>query len=224
VSWAELIREVEIAPSIYAADFMRLGEQIEALLAAGCRIFHIDVGDGQFIPPITIGPIVVQSIAPTIHQAGGRVDCHLMIAEPERHFEQVKQAGGDSVTFHVEVCRDVPAAAASARELELGVGLALNPETPVEEAAALSDHVDLLLCMSVHPGYSGQPFLPESLTRLRRLRELAEHSVLQVDGGIGAANVADAHAAGADVLVAGSSVFYGGDPATAYADLVRLAG
>jgi ribulose-phosphate 3-epimerase len=224
VSWSEWTREVEIAPSLYAADFMRLGEQIESLLDAGCRIFHVDVGDGQFIPPVTIGPIVVKSVAPAIHAAGGRVDCHLMVVQPERHFEQVKEAGGDSVTFHVEVCDDVPGAVARARELGLGVGVALNPETPVEEAAAVSDAADLLLCMSVHPGYSGQPFLPEALDRLRRLRELADHAVLQVDGGIGAANVADAHAAGADVLVAGSSVFYGGDPAGAYADLVRLAG
>jgi ribulose-phosphate 3-epimerase len=224
VGWPNWTREVEIAPSLYAADFMRLGEQIEALLDAGCRIFHVDVGDGQFIPPITIGPIVVQSVAPAIHEAGGRVDCHLMVVQPERHFEQVKEAGGDSVTFHVEVCDDVGRAVARARELELEVGVALNPETPVEDAAAVAAAVDLLLCMSVHPGYSGQAFLPEALDRLRRLRELAGQAVLQVDGGIGASNVAEAHAAGADVLVAGSSVFYGGDPAGAYADLVRLAG
>jgi ribulose-phosphate 3-epimerase len=224
VGWPDWTRGVEIAPSLYAADFMRLGEQIESLLDAGCRIFHVDVGDGQFIPPITIGPIVVQSVAPAIHEAGGRVDCHLMVVQPERHFEQVKEAGGDSVTFHVEVCDDVGGAVARARELELEVGVALNPETPVEDAAAVADAVDLLLCMSVHPGYSGQAFLPDALERLRRLREVAGQAVLQVDGGIGASNVADAHAAGADVLVAGSSVFYGGDPAGAYADLVRLAG
>lgn len=225
MTWNDWTRGVEIAPSLYAADFMRLGDQIEALLGAGCRIFHVDVGDGQFIPPITIGPIVVQSVAPAIHQAGGRVDCHLMIVEPERHFEQVREAGGDSVTFHIEVCDDVAAAVARARQLDLGVGIAFNPDTPVETVAAFSTEVDLLLCMSVHPGYSGQPFLPESLARLERLRELAgEDVLLQVDGGIGAANVAEAHAAGADVLVAGSSVFQGGDPAVAYADLVRIAG
>ena len=108
VGWNDWTREVEIAPSLYAADFMRLGDQIEALLAAGCRIFHVDVGDGQFIPPITIGPIVVQSVASAIHQAGGRVDCHLMIVEPERHFEQVREAGATaspSTSRCVTTCR-----------------------------------------------------------------------------------------------------------------------
>jgi ribulose-phosphate 3-epimerase len=225
VVWENWIRRFEVEPSLYAADFLRLGDQIEALLAAGARIFHVDVGDGRFIPPITLGPVVVQSIAPVIHAAGGRLDCHLMVQDPESHFEQVKAAGGDSVTFHVEVCSDVSAPAARARQLGLGVGIALNPDTPVEQAAAVSAGADLVLCMSVHPGYSGQAFIPESLVRLRRLRELLAPEVLvQVDGGITGKNVGAARAAGADLIVAGSAVFNPDDVASAYRNLVRAAG
>jgi ribulose-phosphate 3-epimerase len=218
------VRGVEVEPSLYAADFLRLGDQIEALLAAGARVFHVDVGDGLFIPSVTIGPVVVQSIAPAIHAAGGRLDCHLMVQEPESHFEQIKAAGGDSVTFHVEVCQDLRGTARRARALGLGVGIALNPDTPLESAVAAAD-ADLVLCMSVHPGYSGQAFIAESLDRLRDLRRLLPAELLiQVDGGITRANVRAAREAGADLIVAGSAVFYEDDVAAAYELLVRAAG
>jgi ribulose-phosphate 3-epimerase len=223
MSWPEWVRGAEIEPSLYAADFLYLGDQIEALLAAGARVFHVDVGDGKFIPPVTIGPVVVQAIAPLIHDAGGRLDCHLMVADPEDHFEQIAAAGGDSVTFHLEVCDDVQGAIDHAHRVGLAAGLAINPDTPVEAAADASSGADLVLCMSVHPGYSGQAFLPESLDRLRRLRGLVggrRHPLLQVDGGIGAGNARAAHEAGADLLVAGSSIFRDDDIAAAY---VRLA-
>jgi ribulose-phosphate 3-epimerase len=224
VAWRSWVRGVEIEPSLYAADFLRLGEQIEALLRAGARLFHVDVGDGRFIPPITIGPVVVKSIAPVIHAAGGRLDCHLMVEEPESHFDEIKAAGGDSVTFHVEVCTDVPAAAALARSLGLGVGLALNPDTPVEKAIAASE-VDLVLCMSVHPGYSGQKFIPGSVDRLRQLRDLLpSETLVQVDGGIIEDNVRAVRDAGADLIVAGSAVFYQDDIAEAYRALAGAAG
>jgi ribulose-phosphate 3-epimerase len=222
MSWREHVRGVEIAPSLYAADFMRLGDQIEGLLAAGCRIFHVDVGDGHFIPPVTIGPIVVESVAPAIHAAGGFVDCHLMVAEPERHFEQFRDAGGDSVTFHVEVCPDVPGAIAHARELGLGAGVAFNPATPVEDVVGVAEGADLLLCMSVVPGYSGQAFIPESLGRLERLRDLAAERVLvQVDGGVKDSNAQAVHRAGADVVVVGSGIFAADDVAAAYTRVVQ---
>jgi ribulose-phosphate 3-epimerase len=225
VSWRHWVRGVEVEPSLYAADFMRLGDQVATLLTAGARIFHVDVGDGRFIPPITIGPVVVRSLAPTVHAAGGRLDCHLMVAEPERHFEQIKQAGGDSVTVHVEACDDVERAAALARSLGLGIGLAFNPGTPVETAASRSAGFDLVLCMSVHPGYSGQAFLPESTERVRRLRSLLpEETLVQIDGGLGAGNAGDVRAAGADLLVAGSAIFAAADVAEAYAGLVRAVG
>ena len=164
--------EVEVEPSIYAADFSRLGEQLDVLVEAGARVFHFDVGDGHFIPEITIGPIVLASISPLVHAWGAVLDCHLMVEDPERHFDAVAEAGGDSVTFHVEACADPARAIAAARSLGLGVGVAFNPETPVEEAAAAAEGADLVLCMSIHPGYSGQSFMPEATARIARLRDL----------------------------------------------------
>ena len=115
MSWRDWVRDAEVEPSLYAADFARLGEQIDVLLRAGCRIFHFDVGDGHFVEPVTIGPVVLESIAPLVHEAGGVLDCHLMVDNPLRHFPQIARAGGDSVTFHYEVVDDVPATIAAAR-------------------------------------------------------------------------------------------------------------
>jgi ribulose-phosphate 3-epimerase len=224
VSWGDWIRTIEVEPSLYAADFSRLGEQVEALLRADCRVFHWDVGDGRFIPPITMGPIVLQWIAPIVHGAGGVLDCHLMVEAPERHIQQFAEAGADSVTVHFETCPDLPAVVALAREHGLGVGMALNPETAVEEAAAKATdaEVDLVLCMSVHPGYSGQAFIPESIERVRKLRSLLpEAAHVQVDGGVGPDNVRELREAGATLFVAATAIFSGEGPARAYRDLVR---
>src|SRR6478736_9855942 len=117
MAWRDWIRGVEVEPSLYAADFARLGEQVEALLAAGARVFHFDVGDGHFVEPVTIGPIVLKDVAPIVHAAGGVVDCYLMVTDPVRHFPQVARAGGDSVTFHHEAVTDVAGTAAAARAL-----------------------------------------------------------------------------------------------------------
>jgi ribulose-phosphate 3-epimerase len=217
VTWANWVRGAEIEPSLYAADFARLGAQIEELLDAGARVFHFDVGDGHFVEPVTIGPIVLRSIAGLVHERGGVLDCHLMVENPERHLPQIADAGGDSVTFHVEVARDPSATAAQARGLGLGVGLAFNPETSVAEAAGAAAGVDLVLCMSIHPGYSGQTFLPESLDRIRELRaSLPDDVFVQVDGGITEENVAAVREAGAALVVAGSAVFAAEDLAGAY--------
>jgi ribulose-phosphate 3-epimerase len=220
VTWANWVRGVEVEPSIYAADFARLGTQLEALLDAGARIFHFDVGDGQFISEITIGPVVLRSISGLVRERGGKLDCHLMVAEPERQFESVKEAGGDSVTFHAEVAADPAALVARARELGLGAGVAFNPETPVAEAAAAAEGADLALCMSIHPGLSGQTFMPEAFDRIAELRRLLPDSVLvQVDGGVHAENIRAVREAGADLLVTGSAVFWQDDPAAAYRSL-----
>jgi len=220
MSWSEWAGPVEVEPSIYAADFSRLGEQLGALAEAGARVFHFDAGDGHFIPEITIGPVVVASIAPLVHAWGGVLDCHLMVSEPERHFEAVAQAGGDSVTFHVEVCDDPARAIAVARTLGLGAGLAFNPETSVEEAAAAADGADLVLCMSIHPGYSGQEFMPDAVGRIERLRSLLPDDVrVQVDGGIHGETIRAARDAGADLLVAGSAIFWRDEPAAGYLEL-----
>ena len=224
MGWSEWAGEVEVEPSIYAADFSRLGSQLEQLVEAGCRIFHFDAGDGHFIPEITIGPVVLASLSPLARGWGARLDCHLMVSEPERHFEAFARAGADSVTFHVEACDDPARATAAARSLGLGVGVVFNPETSVDVAAAAAEGADLCLCMSIHPGYSGQSFMPEALGRIERLRSLLPASVrVQVDGGIHGETIRAARDAGADLLVAGSAIFWNDDPAAAYLDLVQRA-
>lgn len=221
--WPKWIRGAEIEPSLYAADMSRLGEEIEKLLGVGTRVFHFDVGDGHFVPPITVGPIVLEAISPIARRRGARMDCHLMTEHPDRHFAAIAAAGGDSVTFHLEAVDDAREVAARAREHELGVGLAFKPHTEPEAAAAAAEPFDLVLCMSIEPGYSGQAFMPEALERIERLRSLLPRDkLIQVDGGVGRENVAVLRRAGADLLVAGTSVFGQPDPAAAYEELVSL--
>jgi ribulose-phosphate 3-epimerase len=225
VPWSDWIRgEVEVEPSLYAADFARLGEQIEALLGAGVRIFHFDVGDGHFVPPVTIGPVVLRSIAPLVHAAGGILDCHLMVDDPAHHFEEIASSGGDSVTFHVEATDDPEGVAARARAHGLAVGAVFNPQTSPEEAAGFARRAaaEIVLCMSIEPGYSGQAFMPEALDRIRRLRELVDVPV-QVDGGVGIGNVRALREAGARLLVAGTAIFGEPDPPAAYRRLAAAA-
>ncbi len=220
--WRDWIRTVEIEPSLYAADFARLGDQILGLLRAGVRIFHFDVGDGHFVPPVTIGPIVLESIAPLVHAHGVRLDCHLMVEAPERHIPQIAEAGGDSVTFHYEAAKDVAAVARVAREQELQVGLAFNPQTAPEDVAPSADRVDLMLCMSINPGYSGQEFMPEALPRITELRGLLPPEIfVQVDGGVDNDNVRSIYDAGAALMVAGTAIFDREDLPRAYRRLVQ---
>jgi len=223
MGWSDWAGDVEVEPSIYAADFSRLGEQLGALADAGARVFHFDIGDGHFIPEVTIGPVVLDSIAPLVRARGGVLDCHLMVERPERHFEAVARAGGSSVTFHVEACEDPLDDIAQARSYGLAVGLAFNPETLVEEVVAAADGVDLVLCMSIHPGYSGQEFMPEAASRIEQLRaHLPPEVRVQVDGGVNARTIRLARDSGADLVVAGSAIFWSDDPARAFRDLVEL--
>jgi ribulose-phosphate 3-epimerase len=224
VPWNDWIRTVEIEPSLYAADFGHLADQIDVLMRAGVRVFHFDVGDGHFIEPITIGPIVLQSISKQIHDAGGHVDCHLMTEHPEKYFRAIAEAGGDSVTVHYEACDDLPAVVRAAREHELQVGLAFKPETSAAYAAhaALSARVDIVLCMSIEPGYSGQEFMPEAYERIRTARSLLPPDVpVQVDGGIGPDIIRAVRDAGATLFVAGSSIFGREDLPRAYRRLLQ---
>jgi ribulose-phosphate 3-epimerase len=224
MGWNDWIRTVEVEPSLYAADFSRLGEQIDVLIRAGVRIFHFDVGDGHFVEPITMGPIVLQSISKLIHDGGGYVDCHLMTESPEKHFAAIKEAGGDSVTVHYEACDDLPSVVRAARANELQVGLAFKPETSAAYAAhaALSSSVDIVLVMSIEPGYSGQEFMPEALDRIRTVRSIVPRRMaVQVDGGIGPENIRGAYDAGATLLVAGTSIFGREDLPRAYRRLVE---
>jgi ribulose-phosphate 3-epimerase len=222
VAWRDWIRTVEIEPSLYAADFANLGEQLDVLLRTGARIFHFDVGDGHFVEPITIGPIVLAAVAPIVHGFGGAIDCHLMVDNPVKQFPQIARAGGDSVTFHYEATDDVPATIAVAREHGLQVGVAFNPETEPEDVAKVAGDADIVLCMSIHPGYSGQEFMPEALDRVRRLRKaLPEGICIQVDGGIDNDNVRSVYDAGASLMVAGNAIFAREDLPRSYRRLVQ---
>jgi ribulose-phosphate 3-epimerase len=224
VGWNEWVRTAEVEPSLYAADFAHLGDQIDVLLRAGVHIFHFDVGDGHFVEPLTIGPVVLQSISKAIHDAGAFVDCHLMTEYPERHFRAIAEAGGDSVTVHYEACDDLPAVVRAARAHDLQIGLAFKPETSAAYAAhaALASRVDIVLCMSIEPGYSGQEFMPEAYERIRTVRSLLPPDMhVQVDGGIGPDNARAVHEAGAALLVAGSSIFGREDLTRAYRRLVQ---
>jgi ribulose-phosphate 3-epimerase len=220
--WSDWIRTVELEPSLYGADFSRLGDQIEELLRAGCKVFHFDVGDGHFVEPVTMGPIVLQSISPLIHRYGGVIDVHLMVENPAKYFQPVAAAGGDSVTFHFEATNDVPATIRAAREQELQVGVAFNPETEPKDVAPVAWGADLVLCMAIHPGYSGQPFQEETFERVAELRRLlGEDMIIQVDGGVNEENISELHDEGARLLVAGSAIFGREDLPRAYRRLVQ---
>ncbi|MCW3024902.1 MAG: ribulose-phosphate 3-epimerase, partial [Solirubrobacterales bacterium] len=218
----EVLRGVRVAPSILSADFGRLREQVADVLQAGARLIHVDVMDGHFVPPITVGPLIVGALADTVHDAGAMIEVHLMIERPERHVGDFVKAGADSITFHVEATPHVAYAAGLIRDSGACVGLAINPGTPVGALAEVATTIDVALCMTVNPGWGGQAFIEHSLEKLPRVRAIVGHEVaVEVDGGIDPQTAPPSRAAGANLFVAGSAIFAADDPAEAYRAIAR---
>jgi ribulose-phosphate 3-epimerase len=213
-----------IAPSLLSADFARLGEQIELVMDAGAEVMHVDVMDGHFVPPITIGPLVLSGIADQVHDAGGVVDVHLMIEAPERQIGEFAEAGADSITFHAEATPHTHRTLTAVREAGCLSGVAINPGTPVEAVQELRGLADVVLCMTVNPGWGGQSFIETSPEKVERLVPLVGPAQIEVDGGVDVDTAGPLAAAGARLFVAGSAVFGADDPAQAYSDIAEAAG
>jgi ribulose-phosphate 3-epimerase len=222
---SELLRARRVAPSILAADFARLGEQVREVMDAGARVIHVDVMDGHFVPPISIGALVVDAIRDQVHDGGGWLDVHLMVERPERRVADFASAGADSINVHLEATPHAHYALHAVRDAGCLAGLAINPGTTAEATAQLADQLDILLCMTVNPGWGGQPYIAGSTAKVARLRELLGGGVaITVDGGIDAETAGPCAAAGATLFVAGTSVFGDRDPAAAYRAVAAAAG
>jgi ribulose-phosphate 3-epimerase len=210
-----MMTSVKIAPSILAADFTRLGDQVREAAQAGAAYIHVDVMDGFFVPNITIGPLIVEALRPLATETGALLDVHLMIEQPDRYLADFAHAGADILTVHVETCPHLHRTIQAIRELGIRPGVTLNPATPLVTLEEILPDVDLVLIMSVNPGFGNQSYIPGSTARIRRLRAmldtLGSTADLEVDGGIKIHNAAEVVAAGANVLVAGSAIFGGGN-------------
>ena len=218
----ELLASPRVAPSILSADFARLGEQVETVMTSGARVIHVDVMDGHFVPPITIGDLVTRSIQEQVHDTGGIVDVHLMIERPERQIAAFADAGADIITVHQEATPHVHYALKAVRDAGCLAGLAICPGTSAGLIHEVAHDIDVLLCMTVNPGWGGQDFIEHSIQKLERLKRLLPPEVvIEVDGGIDADTAPRCAAAGASMFVAGSAVFGSPDPGTAYEEIER---
>jgi ribulose-phosphate 3-epimerase len=211
-----------VAPSILSADFARLGAQVAEVMEAGATVIHVDVMDGHFVPPITMGPLVVSALAEQVKAAGGLLDVHLMIERPERHVADFAKAGADVITIHAEATPHVHYALQAIRAAGCRAGLAVCPATPASVMEEVAADLDLALCMTVNPGWGGQPFIESMLPKVTRLRELVgPDAVVEVDGGVDVTTAPRCAAAGAGLLVAGSAVFGTTDPGAAVREIAR---
>jgi ribulose-phosphate 3-epimerase len=208
----------KLAPSILSADFTCLGDQVEEALVAGAPYIHVDVMDGHFVPNITVGPLIVGAVRPLATKYGALVDVHLMITEPDQYVADFARAGADILTVHVEACPHLHRTVQAIRELGVRPGVTLNPATSLTTVEEIIPYVDLVLVMSVNPGFGGQSYIPTSTDKIRRLRAMLDRvgskAELEVDGGIKAGNAAEIAGAGATVLVAGSAIFGGSQTIT----------
>jgi ribulose-phosphate 3-epimerase len=219
----DLFGERHVAPSILSADFARLGAQVEEVMAAGARVIHVDVMDGHFVPPITMGPLVAAAIADQVHDAGGAIDVHLMIDRPAEHIAEFAKAGADCITAHFEADPHIHRTLGAIREAGCLAGAAINPGTPAGAVSELDGHADLVLCMSVNPGWGGQSFIASSQGKVRRIREAVASPVIEMDGGIDAETVRGVAEAGASLFVAGSAVFGDPEPGAAFRRIAAAA-
>ena len=205
-------REDKIAPSVLSADFARLGDEVGQVERAGADMIHFDVMDGHFVPNLSIGIPVLESLRKVTRLP---LDAHLMIDNPERYVEAFVKAGANSVSVHAEVCKDIPAMAKRLHDLGARASVGVNPETDVQRVLPFAEHLDMILIMSVHPGFGGQEFIPAALEKLRAVRrELDRRGLkvdIEIDGGVKLDNIAEVKAAGANVFVSGSGIFGQGD-------------
>ena len=219
----DLFGERHVAPSILSADFSKLGAQVAEVMEAGARVIHVDVMDGHFVPPITMGPLVASAIADQVHDAGGGIDVHLMVARPADHVEEFARAGADCITAHFEADPNIHRTLGAIREAGCLAGVAINPGTPAVAVSELGPYADVVLCMSVNPGWGGQSFIETSPEKVRRIRDIASTPVIEMDGGIDADTVGSVAEAGATLFVAGSAVFGAPDPGEAFQRIAAAA-